>query len=80
MTNKTYIHEDNEWVLTGRVAHKKGVKVDRGISVPHEETLVEIRLLNTEAGNPNWTKWVKTEELFEIVIENDIDLKAINNK
>jgi hypothetical protein len=65
--DKTYVHDSQEWVLTGRIAVKNSIVVHRGCKSPHAEKLVEIRLKDNDSSKSNWSKWVKEEDLFEIV-------------
>lgn len=77
--DKTYVHDGQEWVLTGRTAVKKSIEVHRGYRIPRVEKLVEIRLKDNDSSKSNWSKWVKKEELFEVVNGDDLQ-KKINNK
>jgi hypothetical protein len=56
MTN--YIFEDEEVVLTGRVATKK-------LRNNKQSIMVEIKPKSTDAGD--WNKWVLPDKLFKVV-------------
>ncbi len=60
MTDKAYVFNGTEVVMTGKVAKKT---TPRG----KENLLYEIKPRKSENGT--WTKWVRMSDLFEIVDE-----------
>lgn len=68
-TDKSYVHEGIEVVLTGRVAKKekkRPVTRRTATAVVNQDGLIhEITPKDKEIGS--WKKWVKMTDLFEIV-------------
>jgi hypothetical protein len=61
------VHEGTEVKLTGRQAIKEKTRaVTKRITNETVDTIHEITPLDNEIGS--WKKWVKMNELFEIVI------------
>ncbi len=59
--DKIYVHDGREVVLTGKSAEKK-------LRSGKTDTVVQIKAANPEDGS--FTKWVRMNELFEIVDGN----------
>jgi hypothetical protein len=69
----TYIYEDQEVELTGRVASRKNfirtLKVNTTEKVLDNVTqLVEVKPVDDIS---SWTKWVKMEQLYTVEITNE---------
>ncbi len=60
---KTYVLNDTEVKLTGRVAHKELPAVGRN-KQPKITNLYEITPVDQETGS--WKKWVRMVDLYEI--------------
>lgn len=58
---KTYVYEGVEVIKTGRTASRSTAR--------KRITLYEIKPYDNENGS--WSKWVKYDELYEILGEND---------
>lgn len=61
--SKTYVYNDTEVKLTGRVAEKSMAPVGRN-KAPKITQLYEIAPADLEA--PKWLKWVRMVDLYEI--------------
>ena len=59
-TDKTYVYNGTEVIMTGRTASKK----IRGRGEGRLITLHEIKPSNEDDGS--WKKWVKESELYEV--------------
>jgi hypothetical protein len=75
--NKHYVHDGIEVVKTGRTAKKSFKKQGTSSQKSIEFVLYEIKpyeapgLFNRNADQePKWVKWVKSEELYEIIEQN----------
>ena len=68
-TDKSYVHEGVEVVLTGRVAKKEMKRAvtrrTAAKAVNQDGLIYEITPKDNEIGS--WKKWVKMSDLFEIV-------------
>lgn len=61
--SKTYVHNDTEVKLTGRIAEKSMAAVGRN-KPPKITQLYEISPSASDV--PQWKKWVRIVELYEI--------------
>lgn len=72
MSDKVYVHNGVEVVLTGRKANRKieaRTARGRGYTEPRVDTLHEITPADKELGT--WMKWIRLEELYEIEESTD---------
>jgi hypothetical protein len=63
MSEKTYVYEDIEVKLTGRVATRQGKRAVSRSEAKAIETLYEIEPVDPLV---KWLKWVRIDQLFEI--------------
>ena len=66
MTEKTYVLDGVEVALTGRKAHKEWKQIVRGREIPRVDFIVEVKPVSKDM---DWKKWVKKEELYEVIEE-----------
>lgn len=66
MASSTYIYEGQEWVLTGRSARKKGRH-----ETSRDRIMVEIRPVTADPDEKTFNKWVKMDELYHVMAEDD---------
>ena len=59
MTNKTYVYEGKEHVLTGRTAEKT-------LRSKKTKKLHEIHPADVDASNTEYNQWVSIEDLYEV--------------
>lgn len=68
MTDRSYIYENTEVVLTGRTAEKELATMRTmdygGRVVPKIDVLHEVTPIDKEVGS--WKKWVRMKDLYEI--------------
>ena len=62
---KTYVYDGKEVVLTGRVAKQKPRR--EGAKVRSDNDLFEIRPFDVDEANKSFNKWVKMNQLHEVV-------------
>ena len=65
--NKSFVFENIEVVPTGRIA-KKTIELSTRSLI---EILVEIKPMDPTA--PQWKKWVKRTDLYEVTVESDVE-------
>jgi hypothetical protein len=76
-SEKTFVYDGKEWILTGRKAAKPIFHKRRVNDVIGSVTVVEIAPIGIAGGDPTFHKWVDPRELFYISEVKNIDVESL---